>query len=97
MFKKLYILISASALMFSSCDDFLDKMPDNRTELDTPEKISKILVSAYPDASNAKMCECYSDNYAENQVSYTIFNFCEVTFFIASCNAVAEVFKCNII
>ena len=81
MFKKLYILISASALMFSSCDDFLDKMPDNRTELDTPEKISKILVSAYPDASNAKICEFYSDNYAENQGSYTIFNFCEEDFY----------------
>ena len=81
MFKKLYILLSASALLFTSCNDFLDVMPDNRTELDTPEQISKILVSAYPDASNAKICEFYSDNYAQNLGSYTIFNLCEDDFY----------------
>ena len=56
-------------------------MPDNRTEIDTPEKITKLLVSAYPDASNAKICEFYSDNYAENKGTYTYFNLCEQDFY----------------
>ena len=38
-------------------------------------------MSAYPDASNAKICEFYSDNYAQNLGSYTIFNLCEDDFY----------------
>ncbi len=82
MFRYKYILLSVAALaLTSSCDDFLDEMPDNRTELDTPEKITKVLVSAYPDASNIKMCEFYSDNYAENAGTYGIMNLVENDFY----------------
>ena len=41
-------LISALCLGTTSCSDFLDEMPDNRTELTTEESITKVLVSAYP-------------------------------------------------
>ena len=41
--------LALAAIAFASCDDFLDKMPDSRAELDTEEKVVKMLVSAYPD------------------------------------------------
>ena len=63
MFKYKYILLSVAALVFTtSCNDFLDEMPDNRTEINTAEKVAKILVSAYPNGSNIKICEFYSYN-----------------------------------
>ena len=34
--------------MFSSCNDFLNVNPDNRTQIDTPEKVRQMLVSAIP-------------------------------------------------
>ena len=42
-------LVLCGALLFSltSCEKFLDEMPDNRTELDSPEKVKQMLVSAY--------------------------------------------------
>jgi hypothetical protein len=40
-------------LLFSGCDSFLDTVPDNRAELNTEEKISQLLVSAYPNANYA--------------------------------------------
>lgn len=43
------LLTAASGLTTVSCNDFLDKTPDNRTELNTDQKIAKLLVSAYPD------------------------------------------------
>lgn len=50
-FKYTAIAFTALSLTVSSCNDFLDEMPDNRTELDTPEKITKLLVTAYPTTS----------------------------------------------
>ena len=44
-------VISTLCLGITSCSDFLDEMPDNRTELNTDQKIAKLLVSAYPDVS----------------------------------------------
>lgn len=49
-------------LLFVSCDDYLDKMPDNRTEIDTQEKIKDLLVSAYPTTHYAEIAELMSDN-----------------------------------
>lgn len=62
--KKIYIYISLAAvsLGFSSCDDYLDKLPDNRMELNSKEKVQKFLVSAYPERNAALLTEMYSDN-----------------------------------
>lgn len=49
-------------LLATSCDDYLDKMPDNRTELDSKEKIKDLLVSAYPVTHYAAIAELMSDN-----------------------------------
>ena len=48
MIMKKYIGISiiAMGLGLTACDDFLDKLPDNRTEANTEEKIQKLLIAA---------------------------------------------------
>ncbi len=33
--------LALAAIAFASCDDFLDKMPDSRAELDTEERSSR--------------------------------------------------------
>ena len=61
---KKYIGISLLALSMglASCNDFLDKLPDNRTEANTEEKIQKLLVSAYPTHDHMAFTEYASDN-----------------------------------
>mgnify|MGYP002515732304 FL=1 len=58
------ILLSALALTFAltSCNEWLDVMPDNRAEVDTAEKVEKLLVSAYPENAYIMMSEVSSDN-----------------------------------
>jgi hypothetical protein len=48
--------------LFASCDKFLDINPDNRADLDDFDKISTLLVSAYPDISYYYLTEMSSDN-----------------------------------
>ena len=64
MIMKKYIGLSVIALSMTlaSCDDFLDKLPDNRTEANTEEKIQKLLVSAYPTHDHMAFTEYGSDN-----------------------------------
>ncbi len=59
---KYYILAASLLLGVTSCDDYLDKMPDNRTELDETSKIQDMLVSAYPTTHYAAIAELESDN-----------------------------------
>jgi hypothetical protein len=60
------ILICLSLFAFS-CNDFLDELPDNRTQLDTPDKIKELLVTSYPNANYALIAEFSSDNIIDNQ------------------------------
>ncbi len=61
--KILYVLmVLAAGTSLTSCDDFLDTMPDNRTTVDSEEKVKSILVSAYPDKTFALVTELMSDN-----------------------------------
>ena len=60
MKKIQYILLSLLAM--AGCDKFLDKMPDNRTEIDSQEKIQALLVSAYPPTDYMLVTEFMSDN-----------------------------------
>lgn len=50
------------AILCLSCNDYLDEMPDNRAEIDSEEKVNKLLVSAYPKNSYILCCELASDN-----------------------------------
>ncbi|WP_341831222.1 RagB/SusD family nutrient uptake outer membrane protein [Sphingobacterium thalpophilum] len=65
MKKRLsYILIAAGiiATSFSSCKKYLDELPDNRAELNTTDKIGKMLVGAYPENAYVMVAELSSDN-----------------------------------
>ena len=62
MKKNIGLLFIAASMGLASCDDFLDKLPDNRTEANTEEKIQKLLVSAYPTHDHMAFTEYASDN-----------------------------------
>lgn len=67
MKNNLYILLLIIiSFLASSCNDFLDEMPDNRTEMDSPEKVRQLLISAYPTNSFAYLTEMMSDNTDES-------------------------------
>ena len=53
----IYMLLAVTTLTLNSCDDFLDKLPDNRMDLNSKEKVQKYLVSAYPDHNPAYLAE----------------------------------------
>lgn len=62
-----------TAFSLSSCDDFLDTMPDDRAEVDTEAKVTSMLVSAYPSQSSVMMAEYATDNVMDNGSEYTIY------------------------
>ena len=59
-------------ITFTSCEKYLDTIPDNRTDINTPEKISELLVSAYPAGNYAAFCELMSDNVDDNFNNSTV-------------------------
>lgn len=71
--KNLKIALSLLILVsITSCDDFLSEKPDNRTEIDTPEKISELLVEAYPQMSYFDIAETMSDNVFDSGMVQTL-------------------------
>ena len=46
----------------------LDEAPDNRTEIDTTDKIQKLLTSGYPVSTPAVICELSGDNLVDDNV-----------------------------
>jgi len=76
-YNILFKIAAVGALfLVSSCNDYLDKMPDNRAELDSKEKIKKLLVSAYPSNDYIRLTELSSDNvddYTDKNPSYDRF------------------------
>lgn len=57
-------MIAAFAL--SSCNDFLDKLPDDRAEVNTEEKINNLLATAYSTHAPLMILEVSSDNVMDN-------------------------------
>ena len=55
----------AACLLMVSCD-FLDRTPDNRTEIDTKQKVQQLLVSGYSQANYGMMAELSGDNIVDN-------------------------------
>ena len=55
----------------ASCNDYLDKLPDDRAELDEANKVKNLLVSAYPSVSTDLMMEVSSDNVGDNGSAYS--------------------------
>lgn len=68
------ILIIGLLGLLASCNDFLDTMPDNRAEVNTVEKVTKLLVSAYPTNSITVIAEMSSDNAMDNGANFTPYN-----------------------
>lgn len=68
--KNIKIALSLLILIgISSCDDFLSETPDNRLQIDTPEKISELLTDAYPNGTYMEVAETMSDNVSDNKSS----------------------------
>ncbi len=57
-----YLCLFIGVLLLHSCNDYLDQMPDDRTVIDSQEKVEELLVSAYPYGSYITFCEAMSDN-----------------------------------
>ncbi|HRQ49049.1 MAG TPA: RagB/SusD family nutrient uptake outer membrane protein [Agriterribacter sp.] len=67
--KKLFIYIPVVLLAANTgCKKYLEHLPDNRTELNSPEKVSQLLGTAYPQANYMDFCESLSDNVADKGV-----------------------------
>lgn len=74
MTMKKYILqissVFAAALMLTACSDFLDKIPDERTELLTEDNIVDLLKGSYPATNYQYVCELSSDNMIDNNAPH---------------------------
>lgn len=67
----------AAALVLTGCNDYLDKLPDERAELNNDLKITQLLVSAYPTVTNNLLVEMVSDNMGDNGRAYSSPVLCE--------------------
>lgn len=66
---KAIVLLSLtfSLSLLTSCDEYLDKLPDDRAEVNTIDKINNIITSAYPQCSSIFLAEMSSDNVDDVQ------------------------------
>ncbi len=51
--------------VLAGCNSFLDTEPDDRTVIDSPDKVKELLVSAYPEGHFLLFTEFMSDNAAD--------------------------------
>jgi len=56
-------------LMATACSDYLEHTPDQRTELDTPEKVAELVASAYPKANYITFMEAMTDNAEDKNLN----------------------------
>lgn len=73
--KIIYTVLAIGSLAFSGCNDYLDKLPDNRTNLNTKENISELLVNAYPKNTYVSFTEVMSDNAGDKGSSVTPYTY----------------------
>lgn len=71
----LYLIVII--LCLPTCDDYLDTLPDNRAEIDSEDKITKLMVSAYPDVTSAMLYEYWSDNWDSHDWNLNFNNYQE--------------------
>ena len=65
-----YASVLALGWLTSGCNSFLDEQPDNRTEIDTEDKLTALLVTAYPDRLYAPVLESRVDYYTDEGVTF---------------------------
>ncbi|MGX8696949.1 MAG: RagB/SusD family nutrient uptake outer membrane protein, partial [Prevotella sp.] len=56
------LLCCGFAVTLTSCNDYLDELPDDRIEIDKVEKVEALLASAYPADTYVRLTELASDN-----------------------------------
>lgn len=61
MKRYITFLIVLLAVVGSGCNKYLDQAPDDRTKLNTPAKVSELLVTAYPRGNYFLLAESMSD------------------------------------
>ncbi|NSL85838.1 RagB/SusD family nutrient uptake outer membrane protein [Chitinophaga sp. Mgbs1] len=67
MLPVIFLLLGASLL--PGCKKYLEQVPDNRTQLDSPEKVAQLLTSAYPDRDYYTFTETMSDNSQDRKMA----------------------------
>jgi hypothetical protein len=59
------ILFIAGIIFLPSCNKYLEKDPDNRASIDTPQKVSQLLGKAYPGANYIPFLETSTDDVGD--------------------------------
>ena len=66
MKKNFFVILNTLLLLgLMSCDNYLDVTPDNRTVLDSEEKVKELLTSAYPETTYGLFCYAMADNVGD--------------------------------
>jgi len=68
--RDIMIVLGAGALMCGCSESFLDHLPDERTEIDTEDKVVQLMIGAYPDANYQWVAEINTDNLIDNQAPH---------------------------
>ncbi|TXK44277.1 RagB/SusD family nutrient uptake outer membrane protein [Pontibacter qinzhouensis] len=61
MKKSIFYSLVGGLVALSGCNDYLEQAVDQRTQLDSVEKVSELLTTAYPQADYATFTEAMSD------------------------------------
>ncbi|MCF6408094.1 RagB/SusD family nutrient uptake outer membrane protein [Chitinophaga filiformis] len=72
MKKTTYYILAAALLLSAGCRKYLEQAPDQRTQLNTVEKVAELLATAYPQADYATFTEAASDNAADKGSGGTV-------------------------
>jgi hypothetical protein len=62
-----YPCVAILGLLLLSCNKALDVLPDNRAQANTPQAVTELLVTAYPEGNYMAFCEAMSDNVGDNR------------------------------
>ncbi len=57
--------------VLTSCEDFLSETPDNRTEINSKDKVKELLANAYPMTGISMVGEMSSDNVTDNGPTFS--------------------------
>lgn len=69
--KRSFVYICCAGLFAAlpGCKKYLEKEPDNRTNITSPAQIGQLLTSAYPKGNYILFCEAMSDNVEDRGVA----------------------------
>ena len=55
------VLLCAVVFLFTACNKYLEKEPDNRTNITTPDQLAQLLTTAYPQGNYIPFLEAMSE------------------------------------